>query len=471
MLQFFRINVPDRLLGLFVILLLVRLPFFLYGAPLTMPELVWQITGEKLNAGSLLYRDVWTELAPIPAYSYAILDSLFGKSRLPYYLVATVLTYLQAIMVYRISIRTDIFLERTYIPALVYILISSWFFEFLTLSPALMATTFLIAVFGKTIRHIREPLAEDEILIMGSQVGVAALCYLPSLLFILVPIVAFLLYSGTTARQYALIIFGLVLPFSLVYVYYFWFDNGTDFYYNFILASFTLPSVSYLGFQTILLIFSVPALLFLAGNLAFLGAARITNYQQICRVIVLFNLIAGLLAALLTTGKSAAPYFLMVPGISYFVTWLFLLQKKADIAEGTFFIFMVFSITFLYIGNYANRYLGPLFRYEKLVVGQQMHPGFVQGKRILVIGEDLSWYHKNSLATPYLNRRLAERHFGHLDEFKPVESVFGNFGNDYPEFIVNEDGTLDSLFNRMPILKARYIRSKDPKIFTLKSLP
>ena len=142
MLSFFRINDPYRLAFVLVLLLIFRLPFIIYGIPLTLPELKWMLVGEAMANGKMLYRDIWENIGPLSAFIYQSVDFLFGRSQLAYQLISLILVFIQAVIFNRLLLINKAYNENSYVPALIYTICMSMTFEFLTLSPILILSEF-----------------------------------------------------------------------------------------------------------------------------------------------------------------------------------------------------------------------------------------------------------------------------------------------------------------------------------------
>ena len=97
MLSFFRSNAVFQVFSLLVLLVLVRLPVYMTGLPLLVPELQWMLLGEQLNKGLLLYVDVWDSTAPLAALVYAGLDVLFGRSQAAFAAAALLCSAIQVV--------------------------------------------------------------------------------------------------------------------------------------------------------------------------------------------------------------------------------------------------------------------------------------------------------------------------------------------------------------------------------------
>jgi hypothetical protein len=78
-------------------------------------------------------------------------------------------------------------------------------------------------------------------------------------------------------------------------------------------------------------------------------------------------------------------------------------------------------------------------------------------------------YRDNTPATPYLNWRLARRHFENLNSYPTVVELYGNFTQDPPDVIVDKQQVVPRLFERLPALASQYERGSDPNVYYRKS--
>src|SRR5690606_34681710 len=153
---------PYRLIIIFFILILISLPSPIGGRPVAFPELTWMIIGEKMDEGASMYIDIWDGLSPLAASTYWLIDFLFGRSLTAYQIIGLMLIIIQSAMFNGMLLRFKAYNENNYIPALIYALLMTMHFDFLTLSPALMSLTFLLAALNLVIDFIQSREKGDE---------------------------------------------------------------------------------------------------------------------------------------------------------------------------------------------------------------------------------------------------------------------------------------------------------------------
>src|SRR5690554_3333564 len=199
--------------------------------------MTWMLTGERMSNGYAMYIDIFDANGPLATGSYWLLHLLFGKSVLAYHLIAAGVILFQIVYLNHIFIQYKAFEENTYIPALVMAILFHIAFDFLTLSPALMGSTFVLLalgeLFNQTVRHQDNP---ENVLLTGLFGGLAVCFHFPLIAFLPFILIAGLTVSGFNLRQLILCVVGYLLPFCLCALYYFWIDGLDQMLDGFVVA-------------------------------------------------------------------------------------------------------------------------------------------------------------------------------------------------------------------------------------------
>ena len=155
---------------------------------------------------------------------------------------------------------------------------------------------------------------------------------------------------------------------------------------------------------------------------------------------------------------------MMLPAMAFFLSHMFLNLKKAWLRE-LLFLLLVISITF---SGYAvvYRFLPdqvfetPVtnIRTDKLFITQKGLQKPLKGKKILVLGDNLSYYHNGRLATPYLNWSLSQYHFANMDQYNILKEIYENFRKDLPDVIIDEKNYFDKILKPLPIIAKQYTK-------------
>ena len=222
-------------------LIAVQLPFYLSDLFITIPEIEWQVLGRELANGKTLYVDVYHNTGILSSLVYWILSEILPGNYFIYRLLALFLIFFQALLFNIILIQHKAYNQNTYVPAAVYALLMMGIPDIAMLSPQLMSLTFILFAFDLTFSHIEGRRMQDSIVLkIGVYLGIASLFYPLNYLILISTILSFVFYTNTILRRYFLLIVGFLLPYLLVWLKYYWFDQQADF--NYILKYLLLPS-------------------------------------------------------------------------------------------------------------------------------------------------------------------------------------------------------------------------------------
>ena len=117
--------------------------------PITSPQLIWMVLGERLGQGFFLYQDIIADTGPLSAGFFTLVDFLFGRSKLAYELIGRIIILFQIIYWNTTLIKYRVFDENTYLPAIIMAALFHFSFDMLSLNPAMLGSTFLILALGQ----------------------------------------------------------------------------------------------------------------------------------------------------------------------------------------------------------------------------------------------------------------------------------------------------------------------------------
>ena len=457
MLRFFQSYFSYQYVSLLGLLLLIRLPLLLHSFPLLIPELNWMIVGEQISQGNLLYRDIWDSVSPLSALVYWGIDTLFGRSPIALHGAATLVSIFQIVYFNYLTNNRNLYPDRSFWPGLIYMLFMHMSFDCLTLSPVLMSTSFLLLAFGTLIRQMDRRGATDEVFEVGFYIGIAALFYLPSALFIIWAALSLLFYTGATFRQYSLSLFGFLFPFAATVLFYYLSDSLDDFNRNLLASVFRVRQYSLSDFQSLLASLLIPLGLGVLGFMSlFNRSGRYVNFQQRVQQIMAIWFAIAVLTIVLMPFLAPMVFLSFVPPMAYFTYYYFEGIRRAWLAEITFLFAFILILLLFYQGAMGLIPGAELGRLSSLQVQPSPLPDNIRNHRVLIIGEDLSAYRQNRLATPYLNWDLAKYDLKNLDNYEAVINVFDHFRNDPPDYIIDRERVVEKLFQRAPGLASKY---------------
>jgi hypothetical protein len=176
---------------------------------------VWASAFIKLRGHFSLYFD----LNPMPLYG--ILSSLIGTNPLPGILFTLSLVTLMAFLM--VSLNTSLFFinERTFLPALIYILLSGLFPQYQLLNPAIFAAMFLMLAIRRIMETYRVPGTAYNFFDAGILIGIGSLFYANLIWFGLLVFIGMALLRTGDIKEIVISVIGLVTPYFLTFgIYY-----------------------------------------------------------------------------------------------------------------------------------------------------------------------------------------------------------------------------------------------------------
>lgn len=456
MLSFFKVNAVYQIFSLLILLILIRLPVYLVGLPQLIPELQWMLVGEQINKGFVMYSEIWDNTAPLSALVYAGLDGIFGRSQTVYQIAALTVASFQVIYFNVMMNNRNVLSKRNYIPGLIYLLFLNFSFDCCTLSPVLMATTFVLMSFGTMVRQISRLQSTDEVFEIGFLIGLASLFHPPACIFILWAMASLVFFSGATIRQYSLAIFGFLFPLLLTALFFYIDGSYTAFYRNFISSVFQIRQYNLNDFKSLLITLLIPFGLGVIGFLRLVNTFGFNNFQVRCQQVMMLWAIAGVLSIGLMPFLAPMQFIIFVPTLAFFAISFFNSFKKQWLAE---LIFLGIFSTVLLIHYQAvfSKNNEDFVQLKNLKLSEKSNTK-IQNKRVLVLGNGMEEYKNNYAATPYLNWNLAKYELENLDNYDNVISILRNFEKDSPDIIIDKINLAPKLFKRIPALERRYKR-------------
>lgn len=207
-----------------------------------------------------------------------LIDSWLGHFPVIGILLSSLLVFVNSFFVTRIVIRNVIFLERTYMPAIIYLLVSSGYYNsYMSFRPLLVALLLLIAVEIIFKSYNYKGLATGAYMVVGFIFGTAGAIYAPALFLVALLPVALVLFRLFDLREWVAAFGGWLLPLFFS-AYGVWLAGG-DFAGVFsecrevLLTPKSLPPVGlFSSFEWTF--FGCVAVLFVLSMLTFFGRSR-----------------------------------------------------------------------------------------------------------------------------------------------------------------------------------------------------
>lgn len=457
-------------MALLVLVLAVRLPLLWWGVPLTAIELRALLVGERLHEGALPYRDLYDATAPLAAALFAGLDVVASRPLWLYRIIALALLVTQALRLNFVLNRADVHPERGYLAALTYLLLASATTDLDILSPLLLGHTFIILGLSALLPTSREGYDNRRLFRAGFLIGVAALCYLPLALFLLVGLFAVIIFAANSFRSFLLLLCGFGFPYAVAATFFLYTDALPDF------SRFHLvPTLSglVLGADGLPLLLQW-RLLVLPGAVLLLALARMfttslglvfqVKFQQ---MMLVWLLVAGLMA---WAGRGVAPgsLVLVLPPVTYFSLYLWQKAPRGWVVE-VVFVAVLASVVGLRYREILHLETVLQFPAEsRYAVQPNPQYAAIKGQSLLVLGPDMRPYIDNRPASPYLDWRLAQADFGYLSQYAAVYRLSRNLAPAPPTVLIDQTNRLEELQYKVPAIFGRYQPTATPRVYRLK---
>ncbi len=238
---------------------------FVYGILL---KLVWlshpQIPVVQKSDG-FLFKDLITTIAPF-----------FDAHPTGYFIITYLLLFTQAISFNQVIISRRLMQKPNYLPAMSYLLITSFFSEWNVLSAPLIINTILIWVWSKMSNLNNNQHPKSTLFNVGIAIGVAAFFYLPAFAFAIFIILSLSITRPLKIAEWIIAFIGILTPWYFLACWLFF----TNKLYSFRLAGFGFSPPSYESISVELIGISLIVLLITAG----VFYVRIFMIKQILQV-------------------------------------------------------------------------------------------------------------------------------------------------------------------------------------------
>lgn len=453
LLRFFRINDLYRFFFLVFLFLGVRAILFYFGTFVTANELRFFVVAKFFSQGKWLYRDVWETCEPLSSLLYFCLPSNFSYfSKVGFWLNFLLLAY-NAFYFNSLLQKLDVLPEKTFLPSFFFLLLALSSPQFATFSPPLIASLFLLFVLNKTLSYLKKE-NPNEMYEAGFFLGLSSFCYLPSFLLVFSLFLTMLFFTRSTIKAYLLLFSGMLFPWLILAVIYLWKSGTQDLFAILIGKYFFVGNSVFLWKELVYSILPV-SLIFLTGVFYSLKErAREINYQNICRHFMMIWMLGNILVFFSSPVRSFSDFHLVLAPLSFFFTYYYLQIKKTFVPN----LIILISICIML-------FMQVRFLTQRITQGN-MSQWFIsasendltnQGKKLWLIGSDYRQYIHAQPTLKYLNWDISKDDLNHLDHFTGSEHVRLNLEKTRPEWIIDENHIVPSLFERIPILKSQYV--------------
>lgn len=231
-----------KLLFWLVVLLATLTAVASFTWPLGWDQGIFAWVGDVIIRGGLPYRDGWDIKGPVPYYTYAFAQWLFGRNAWSIRIVDLILLVSSCVLLYRALVPWS----NRIVARWGALLFGMWYASgsyWHTAQPDGWVAMMMIAVFALIMQPGRQA-GWITWFVVGILIGFASLVKILYVLFLLVPaalIIGSLSESGSFLRRALAIITGFLAPFLLT-AFWFWMHDAWD---DLLEATFVYPAEAY----------------------------------------------------------------------------------------------------------------------------------------------------------------------------------------------------------------------------------
>jgi len=158
----------------------------------------------------------------VPFYSF--LYSLLSGFPLIQVIAGYLLVIISAFILNRLLYGHNIVQKNTSMAGFVFMILMSYYPEFLTIQPVNIAVFFLLLIMNQLLRSYNREEPLDLIYSSGFLATIGSFVYFPFIFFYGVILISFVFFRSVKWREWVSSLFGFLTPFLFLATYYFWFD-------------------------------------------------------------------------------------------------------------------------------------------------------------------------------------------------------------------------------------------------------
>jgi len=273
---------------------------------------------------------------------YGLLSSLIGTHPLPGIFFSLILLTTMAFLM--VSLNTNLVLinERTFLPALIYILLSGLFPQYQLMNPAVFAAMFLMLAIKRIMESYRVAGTAYNFFDAGILIGIGSLFYANLIWFGFLIIIGIALLRTGNLKEIGISFIGLVTPFILTLGFYYVMGKDPNellnvFVYNlfgktsvYAFTTLTILAILFAGLSTTVSIFYL---------ITVMDSKKISSRKTFLLLLWLFFISLTVYFAV----PSASVEIMWLAGIpvSYFLSHYFVFVRRKLVSEILFSVFFI----------------------------------------------------------------------------------------------------------------------------------
>ncbi|MGL4597769.1 MAG: DUF6427 family protein [Bacteroidia bacterium] len=256
-------------------------------------------------------------------------------------ILALLLVLGEAFLIYRLIAQHQMLTKKSWLPALLFVVLTACTPQQLRLNAPLLANLFLLGAVHLINQSYRMDKAFGLVFNAGLLVGLGALIHFPLLIFVFFIFAAIIILRPFVWREWIILFLGVAVPFVYSAVYFFWNDSLRGISQQFIIQPLLnrdfflkLPVHFYP------LTFVLAVVLLAAAGRFITGAGTTTLKTKKGVSVMLWLLLFAILAVLLAQDYDITGFIYAAVPLSMFISNYFLLARRLWLAEVLFLMLL-----------------------------------------------------------------------------------------------------------------------------------
>lgn len=300
---------------------------------------VWATAFLKLRNHFSLYFD----LEPMPLYG--VLSDLIGTNPLIGIIITVLLVALMAFLM--VNLNTNLFFinERTFLPALIYILLTGLFPQYQLLNPPVIGSIFLMLAIRRIMDAYRIQGTAFNFFDAAVLISIGSLFYANLIWFGLLAIIGIAMLRTGNVKEIAISLIGLATPYIITFGIYYVLGKDLKYLSSLILYNlFQRPDYFAFSRLTIVAIifFALSIIAGIGYLLSVINSKKIKSRKTFN--LLLWTFIISLVVYFALPSVSVEMIWIAAVPVSYIMTHYFIFLKRKLIPEIVFSLYFVFIL-------------------------------------------------------------------------------------------------------------------------------
>jgi hypothetical protein len=291
-----------------------------------------------------------SDSVPGPMPLYGVLTLIAGKNAFLGVVIAAALAVIISFLLVNFNTTSFFINERTYLPALIYVLAGGLFPEFRSLNPALPASLFLMLAIKRIMDGYRKAGVPNNFFDAGILISTGSLFYTNLIWFGILVIIGIALIRSVNVSEIAISLLGLLTPYLITFGIYYVIGKDLKVLLTLIGSNLFLRTEGYLftRLTIVVLIFGSLLVMFSMWYLITLLNTKKIRSRKIFSLLIWTFLISVSVYIILPSVSVEMVWISCIP-VSYFLTHYFVFTRNKMLPE-IFLYFLLLSILIIQIG-------------------------------------------------------------------------------------------------------------------------